>query len=852
MVERIRALVPERPVEARIHPLLEFRLVPVAAASWAAACMAVRAPSSGAETFGAILALAAITLLVLALLPMRGRVSQRARTTARVAAAPLAAAALVCVCAGVLTAERTAGPVAAAISEGRSVTGEFLASTDARAVAADRFSGDQRYVIEAVLEQATSAGQRFSAAATVLVIGGSGFQNVKLGDRFSTAGSLQATDPGERSVALLYASGSPEVEPAQGWYGATARIRSTFAAAAGQHAGVTGEDGAGLLPGMVLGDRSTLDGSVEAAMKNTGLTHITAVSGANCGYLLAFVFLTARAVRLPRGWAAAAGIGALLGFVLVVRPDASVLRAAVMGSLGTLAVLSGRGKLPAALLCLSITVLLAVDPWLSGSYAFILSVLATSGLILLGPRLTEVLARRLPWPLAVALAVPMAAQLFCAPVLVLLQPQVPAFSLPANVAVAPVVPLVTVVGMLAAVMAATFPPAAGPLVVISGAGAAWTAAVAKFFDGLPGSLVPWPAGAPGVILMAAAAGTGVWLLWRAGPQPEGRQVGADREVQGLPLGGAAHDAARIAPLRRRAARVRSSALAAVFLLLPAGAAAGWLHLRPGPQAAGWVAAACDVGQGDGLVVRTAEHRAMVIDAGPEPEAIDRCLKRLQVQTVDLFILSHAHLDHYGGASGVLNGRRVHRIAYSTAEADLPASLRTVLAGSGAEMIRLTEGMASTTGAVRWEVLWPPPGGSPPPNENDASSVILMTVDPVQAEGLEQPGTGAPITLLLTGDIEEDASAALLSRYTWLGAAGVDVLKVPHHGARNGGTALIEKLKPRLALISVGADNEYGHPGPGILESLRLNGTAVARTDELGSVGLTVNGSTVQVLRLDGR
>ena len=881
LVRRLRARAAAKPEEVRIYPLLELRLVPVAAASWSAAAAAVRTPGGEAEIGGAVLAAAALIFLMLARGPGRSgtlrphmgdrggrRQGGYARTVARAAAVPTAAAALVCVCSGVLLAERTAGPISAVIAEGRSVTGVFRAVTDARAVAADKFSGEPRYVTETVLEEAASGGKKFPAAATVLVIGGSGYRNVQLGDRFRAAGPLQGTEPGERSIALLYANGQPRVEAAGGWYGHTARIRTTFSAEARHYAGVMGGDAAGLLPGMVLGDRSALNAELESAMKNTGLTHITAVSGANCGYLLAFVFLLARAVRLPRSVAAGAGVLALLAFVLVVRPDASVLRAAVMGSLGTIAVLSGRGKLPAALLCLSITVLLSVDPWLSGSYAFILSVLATGGLILLGPRLTEVLARRLPWTLAAALAVPLAAQLFCSPVLLLLQPQLPAFSLPANVAVAPVVPLVTVAGMLAAVVAAVVPAAAGPLVVVSGAGAAWTAGVARFFDGLPGSLVPWPAGLPGVLLMVAVTGAAVALLWRLGPQPAGKYRGTAEAGRSRHLPPANTTSSRL-----RAAQRRYSATAVALLLLPAAVAGVWSQMWPGPAAPGWVAAACDVGQGDGLVVRTAEHRAVVIDAGPDPEAMDRCLDRLQVETVDLFVLSHAHLDHYGGAAGVLRDRLVHRIAYSTAETDLPPPLRTLLADSGAETIRLTEGMASRAGAVDWEVLWPPPG-SIAPNENDASTVILMSVDPVAAtapasgEGAEVPAeiqefAGVPpltghqlpadgrLTLLLTGDIEEDAAAALLARDEWLGNAGVDVLKVPHHGSRNGGTALIEEVKPRVALISVGADNDYGHPGAEILQSLQQTGTVIARTDQLGSVGLAVEGTTLQVFRVGG-
>ncbi|WP_461168813.1 ComEC/Rec2 family competence protein [Arthrobacter sp. Z1-15] len=866
IVQRTRERATETPPEIQLHPLLELRLVPVAAAAWCAAVLAVRGDGGAVTTAGVALAVAAAVLLVVTMpgsARRRGRQRPRRpaaplllRTLARATAVPAAAAALVCVCAGTSLTERTAGPVSTAIAAGATITGQFRAATDARAAAADGFSGTPRYLVEAVLEEATSAGQRFSSAATVLIIGGSGFGSIHLGDTFSASGPLQAADPGERSVAVLYANGEPHVVPADGWVGETARIRTAFAAAANHHSGVYGKDAAGLLPGMALGDRSTLDPTLEAAMKNTGLTHIVAVSGANCGFLLAFVFLLARAARLPRSAAAAAGILALLGFVLVVRPDASVLRAAVMGSLGTLAILSGRGKLPASLLCLSIAVLLAVDPWLSGSYAFILSVLATAGLILLGPRLTKVLSRFLPWPLAAALAVPLAAQFFCSPVLVLLQPQVPLFSLAANVAVAPVIPLVTIAGMAAAVLASTAPVLAGPLLLAAGAGAAWTAFVARSFAGLPGSLLPWPGGAPGAVLMAAAAAAGVTLLWRlerggierrSGPdRPEagaGRRENGGRPKQQTAPGSAVPSL--FSDLARPGWR-RTAAAAAALLLLPSGAVAAWDRLGSGGPAPGqWVAAACDVGQGDGLVVSTGPHSAVVIDAGPDPDAIDRCLRRLGVETIDLFILSHAHLDHYGGAAGVLRGRRVEHIAYSTAEQQLAGPLREVLDETGAETVRLSEGMASRSGTVQWEVLWPPGEGAVQATENDASAVVLITVD--QDSG----PAGSVFTLLLTGDIEEDASARMLSRNTRLVNEGVDVLKVPHHGARNGGTQLIEELRPELALISVGADNDYGHPGPVILQALEDAGTAVVRTDLLGSVTLGLEGRGLRIRQLDG-
>ncbi|MER2136971.1 MAG: ComEC/Rec2 family competence protein, partial [Arthrobacter sp.] len=513
--------------------------------------------------------------------------------------APLAVLVLVASSAGSAMASRTVGAAGEAVAAGASITGEFVATSDARAAAADRFSGKPRYLLEAQLRSFTLAGERAAARLPVLVIGGEAYASVHLGDAFTTAGVLTASDPGDRTAAVLSASRTPSIQPAVGQLAFATELRTGFANRT-QALGDT--DAARLLPGMVLGDRSTAPPELSTAMQDTGLTHLTAVSGANCSYLLAFVFLLSRLVRLPRGAAAIAAVLVLAGFVLVVRPDASVLRAAVMGCIGTVAVLTGRGKVPAALLCLCATVLLAVDPWLSGSYAFILSVCATAGLILMGPRLTAGLARFLPEPVAVLTAVPLAAQLACSPVLVLLQPSLPAYSLPANIAAAPVVPFVTIAGMAAVLLGQLAPPLDYPLLVSAGVGSGWVAGVARFFAGAPGALLPWLPGPAGAAAMAGAAALLAlcltrWALPRAGP-----------------------GAGTVPRRMSRVARLAVASLSAVLILV-----IGALALRQLPSDTArrdWIAAACDVGQGEAFAVRTGPESAIVIDAGPDPPALD--------------------------------------------------------------------------------------------------------------------------------------------------------------------------------------------------------------------------------------
>ncbi|MBD7994206.1 ComEC/Rec2 family competence protein [Arthrobacter sp. Sa2CUA1] len=847
-------------------PLNELRMVPVAAAAWIAAAVGIRLPAAAAFTVAGA-GTAALMVLGIAVFSRRGGAEGAVRGGAAACLAPLAVVVLVAAAAGAAVLHRTSGPIHNALAGQGVISGEFRATGDARAGTPDRFRGEARYLVSARLVSFTMDGTRSTAQTPVLVIGSHAYADIRLGDSFTSAGTLSAADAGDPAAAVLRAGRAPVVVPTAGLYGTATDLRRNFAE---RSEGLGRTDAAALLPGMVLGDREPLTDDLAAAMKATGLTHLTAVSGANCSYLLAFVFLAARAVRLPRLWAAAAGLTVLAAFVVVVRPDPSVLRAAVMGSLGTVAVLSGRGKVPASLLCFCITVLLVIDPWLSGSYAFILSVCATAGLIVLGPRFAAALERVLPTPLAVLTAVPLAAQVTCAPVLILLQPDVPVYSVPANIAAAPAVPMITIVGMAAVILASVFPALALLPLWVAGAGAGWVAAVARFFAEAPGALLPWLPGATGAALMAAASAALVVSILLLGtrkaeellaePEQElepctaGRNGRGNRSTSGRSSGTAGRG--------WRGNRNRSWSrrwLAAGAAVLLTGAALVWW--RPGvraPAAGDWAAAACDVGQGDAMVIRTGPAAAIVIDAGPEPKALDSCLDALRINTVDLLVISHVHADHYAGAEATGDGRQVHGLAFSSAEPDLPREIDGLAAGLGLVPQRLSRGMHGERGEVQWQVLWPPAGGTPAgpgtgtgtesgagtngetngeANENDASAVLLL-----QAAGL---------SFLFTGDIEEDAAVRLLQSTPGLRETRIDVLKVAHHGARNGGAELPAAVRPKLAVISVGAENTYGHPSRDTLETLEAAGAQVARTDLLGTFTLRTDGKRLIVERLRG-
>ena len=381
----------------------------------------------------------------------------------------------------------------------------------------------------------------------------------------------------------------------------------------------TPSDGAGLLPGLVVGDTSGLDPGLEQAMRSSGLTHLVAVSGSNVAIVVGAALFLAQRLGLPRRFRPPLAALTLIGFVIVARPEPSVLRAAVMGGVGLVGLATARGRQGVPALSAAIIALLVVDPWLARSYGFALSALATLGLLLFARPWAESLSRWLPRPLAMAVAVPLAAQAACGPVIVLLQGSVSVVSVPANLAAAPLVAPATIAGVLSAAASLVSPGLAHVMAWCGVLPAEGIAAVARVAQRAPA--VPWPGGAAGAISLALITAMAI--------------LGA-------------------APVARACARHPWGAAAFAPVLL----AGLWPTSAPGWPPTGWVMVMCDVGQGDGLVLDTGPHHAVVVDSGPAPALMDACLRRLQITVVDLLVLTHDHADHVEGVPGVLHGRRV--------------------------------------------------------------------------------------------------------------------------------------------------------------------------------------------------
>jgi competence protein ComEC len=647
--------------------------------------------------------------------------------------------------------------------------------------------GPPGVVVPARLEALDSRGSHLTLRVPVLVLAPAGEWAALLPSQRLVAGlRLLPAEPGEELAALATANSPPRLlgEPSV-LQRAAGRLRSGLRDAVR----TLGPAERGLVPGLVDGDAGDLPPEVEADFRAAGLTHLIAVSGANVAFVLAAVLLGARWLGVRGRLLPVIGLLGLGFFLVLARPEPSVLRATAMGVVAVVATgRRGRSGPPgAALSALLGTVVLLVlfDPFLARSLGFVLSAVATAGLLVLAPVLAERWSQRVPARWAQALAVPVAAQLAVAPILVLVAPSVSLVAIPANLLAEPAVPAATVLGVLAAVVAPVSSTIAGWFGHLAGLPARWIVAVAGVSAGVPAGNVSWPGGATGALLLVAAMGA-VVLGWR---------------------------------LTRGLAVVR--ALAVVLLLLGSmptfRPTTGW----PPP---GWVAIACDVGQGDALVLSAGPRAGVVVDAGPDPKPVARCLDDLGIRSVPLLLLTHFHADHVEGVPGVLTGRAVGEIEVSPLS-DPPAEAHRVRSWAAARGIPVrvaAAGERRSVGGVSWQVVWPTrlisSEGSPP---NQASVVLLVVSHGVR--------------LLLTGDVETAAQHAMLTGGT---AVHVDVLKVPHHGSRNQDPSFLRAVDPAVALVSVGVGNPYGHPNAGTLATLVGEGAVVGRTDSEGALAVS--------------
>ena len=627
----------------------------------------------------------------------------------------------------------------------------------------------------------TGRGVTRRLSTPVLVLGGPPWGEAMLGSTVTTTGRLAPADDHDLAAVLTGAGDPVQRAPPDPWWRGAGLVRAGIRDSVAHRP----PSQRALVPALVDGDDAGLAEDLEADFRTTGLTHLTAVSGTNLTLVVGFLVLLARWCRVRGRWLLLVGAAGVVGFVLLARTEPSVVRAAVMGSVGLIALgANGRHRALRAL-GVAVVVLLLLQPALAVSVGFALSVLATAGIVLLAPPWRDALARWLPRWCAEAISVPAAAQLACTPLVAAISGQVSLVAVAANLLAAPAVAPATVLGLAAGVVTLVSPALGSLLGTVAAVCVSWIVVVARRGAALPAAALDWGTGPLALTLLVGVCVAAALLGHRLLRRP----------VTGLACVGLV--------------------VAGVLVRIPA----------PGWPADGWVLAVCDVGQGDALVLHSGPGAGIVVDSGPDPVLVDGCLDRLGVDRVPLVVLTHFHADHADGLPGVLGGRSVGTVETTRlldpaagAEQTLGVVRRADLAAQAAAF-----GGTRTVGDVRLQVLWPRPGpvvtgagdGS---GANDASVVLL-----VEVRGLR---------LLLTGDLEPPGQAALARLVPDL---DVDVLKVPHHGSRYQDLAWLTGLDPEVAVVSVGDDNDYGHPAPDVVEALERAGAQVHRTDEEGDL-----------------
>ena len=561
-----------------------------------------------------------------------------------------------------------------------------------------------------------------------------------------------------------------------------------------------------LARGFVLGEDEGIDAVTVEDFRRSGLAHLLAVSGENVTLLV----LLGSAVLAAFGIPLRERLLWLLGLVAVYVPLAgagpSIQRAAVMGAAGLLATLAGRrsSRLFALLLALGVT--LAVDPGIAADVGWQLSFAAVLGILLLAGPLREALAARLGregWRRALAegIAVTVAATLATAPLVAYHFETLSTTTLVANVLALPAVAPAMWLGMISAAAAQVPGIPLEPLNGIDALLLAYIAQVAKWCAAPSWAEVHVHLGLSGLcaayIGMAAAVLSALRL----------RRPGRFCSLRG----------------NKSAPRLALLALAAALV----GAALWGLGGGGGaPLASGGLrVSVLDIGQGDAILLQPAHAPAVLVDGGPPGDELEAKLEDAGVGALAAVVVTHDQSDHAGGVEEILGRVPVGRLVYARLGRPLLDTARAV----GAVPVRVAAGGEVRSGGLRLEVLWPP---------RELLAQPLAGADP-NTQALVLLARWRDFSMLLTADAEAEAVP--------LDPGPVDVLKIAHHGSDDAGLgALLDRSRPRLALISVGADNPFGHPTPATLATLAAHGVRTLRTDRNGTVTIDVLESGVAI------
>lgn len=550
-------------------------------------------------------------------------------------------------------------------------------------------------------------------------------------------------------------------------------------------------DAGALIPGLVLGDTSLQSFEFTQQMRKVGLSHLTAVSGANFALVAAFLLWLLQFIVPNLRLRLEVTFITLALFIFLVRPTPSVLRAAVMTAVILIARSRAERSLGLSALGAAILILIALDPFQAIDPGFALSVLATAGILLFAPLIEDRLKNfiKTNW-LAQAISIPISATIFCTPIVVLLSGQLSLITIPANILVSPVIAPITVLGFISAIFALIITPFSQALLLIATALAKWIVFISERMSNFP--VVTFNQTKFFLLIFLIIVITGLLRRWWVG-----------------------------------------LLVVALLVLQISYNSLTW----PG---SGWQVANCDVGQGDGLVINLGSQNGLVIDTGPDPIKIESCLSNLKIKMIPLLVLTHFHADHIGGLASVIKTRKVGQVWISNFHQpeDSYKSVINQLAGFNVKSVGQGEEFAIAGIGLSIKVLWPQlvnkeftslPGDGSAIN-NSSIALIIKTKN---------------ISIFAGGDIEPPVQEIITNS---AGLTPVDILKISHHGSAYQYLPMLDALNPKVAIISVGADNSYGHPAPELIDELERRRIQVWRTDKSGGISV----ATPNKIRVTGK
>lgn len=575
---------------------------------------------------------------------------------------------------------------------------------------------------------------------------------------------------------------------------------------------------AALARGFVLGEDEQIDEATTEDFRRAGLSHLLAVSGQNVALLVLLTMPLLAALGQPLRIRLLWLLGLIAVYVPLAGAGPSIQRAGIMGALSVLATLAGRRSSRFHALVFAAAVLLVLEPGIAADVGWQLSFAAVLGIILLATPLRAAIAARIGtrgWRRALAegAAMTIAATLATAPLIAFHFEAISTTTLVANLLALPAVAPAMWLGMLAAAAGQVPGLPVEPLNAVNSFLLAYIAQVAAWCGRPSWAYVHVRLGLGGLVAAYVSIAAATVLATRIGR----RRKSADGPKAG---------AFRPQSSRWRGLRVAGPVLALGLLSL----GLAWGFLAPDGDAApglpaGLRISVLDIGQGDAILLQPRGAAALLVDGGPPGDGLAAKLRAAGVARLGAAIVTHDQSDHAGGIRDLLGAFPIGRLFYGV----LRSQTRVEIAAGGIPTYRLARGAELRSGRLRLDVLWPPPellAGSHAGEDPNQLALVMLA-------------RWRRFSMLLTADAEAES--------TPIDPGPIDVLKVAHHGSDDAGLGeLLDRTRPRLAVISVGAGNPFGHPTAATLATLASHGVRTLRTDRDGTVVLDVTGNSVRV------